>query len=234
MSKDYSEVTVVIPTLNEEKNIGLLIDILLQSYPNIHIVVTDDGSKDQTQEIVKNRSKINPHVGLLDRTHAPIHGLTASVLDAIKELSTRLFVVIDGDLQHPPSKIKEIVDQLWADYFVVIGIRVSVPDWKFSRRLMSWGASFLGRIALFMKHAPSSSDIMSGFFGANTRLIQYITRKHPNKFRLQGYKVLFEILKLCPRDLPIAEVPYTFDARKRGESKIGQTQILEYLWSIFV
>ncbi|MFX1252671.1 MAG: glycosyltransferase [Promethearchaeota archaeon] len=234
MSKDYSEVTVVIPTLNEEKNIGLLIDILLKYYPNIHIVVADDGSKDQTQEIVKNRSQINPCVSLLDRTHAPIHGLTASVLDAIKKLSTRHFVVIDGDLQHPPFKIKEIVDQLWADYAIVIGIRVSVPDWKFSRRLLSWGAMSLGRIALFMKHAPSSSDIMSGFFGANTRLVQYIAQKHPDKFRLQGYKVLFEILKLCPRDLPIAEVPYTFDARKRGESKIGQKQILEYLWSIFV
>ncbi|MFX0095072.1 MAG: glycosyltransferase [Candidatus Hodarchaeota archaeon] len=232
MSIDYSETTVIIPTLNEEANIGKLLDILLRLYPNVHIIVADDGSTDRTEEKVKERSQHYPNVKFLDRSQAPIHGLTISVLDAIKELSTRFFVVIDGDLQHPPQKIKEIMNQLRAGNIITIGIRESVPDWSFSRRLLSWGATFLGRLGLFMRRSASSTDIMSGFFGANSQVVQNIIKNHPDKFQLQGYKVMFEILKLCPRDVPIAEIPYTFDSRKGGESKIGKKQIFEYLMSV--
>lgn len=233
MTIDYSKLSVIIPTLNEEANIGVLLEVLIQLYPNIYVIVADDGSKDQTQLIVKSYNQKYSNVRLLDRSQAPIHGLTASVVDAIKVIPTPYFIVIDGDFQHPPNKIKDLFNQLREENVIVIGIRVSVPDWKFSRRLLSWGATFLGRIALFMRHAASSSDIMSGFFAARSQIIQQIMHKYPDKFQLKGYKVLFDILKLIPKGTNIGEVPYTFDNRRGGESKIGKKHIFEYLMSIF-
>ena len=50
---DYSNTTVVIPTLNEEKNIEKELKLIETLYPGIHVIVADDGSKDKTQEIVK-------------------------------------------------------------------------------------------------------------------------------------------------------------------------------------
>lgn len=46
----YEDTTVVIPTLNEESNIKKLITILLKEYPGINIIVSDDGSRDYSNE----------------------------------------------------------------------------------------------------------------------------------------------------------------------------------------
>jgi len=84
MVMDFAQVTVIIPTLNEEKNIDTLIQKLAGLYPGIHIIVSDDGSSDNTQEKVLLFAQKNLSIQLLDRSKEPIHGLSASVVDGIK------------------------------------------------------------------------------------------------------------------------------------------------------
>ena len=58
MQKIYV-ISVVIPTYNEEKDIGLCLSSLKeQSYKNLEVIVVDDGSTDKTREIVKKFKKI--------------------------------------------------------------------------------------------------------------------------------------------------------------------------------
>ena len=103
---DYSDLTIIIPTLNEEKTIGKLIALIEENAPGSSIVISDDGSLDKTKEIAENYDG-NVNVLFLDRKEAAVHGLTISVLDAILKCSTPLFLVMDGDLQHPPSSIPQ-------------------------------------------------------------------------------------------------------------------------------
>ena len=227
--KDYSDTTVVIPTLNEESNILELLNLIEKLYKNISIIISDDGSEDSTQYIVKEYSKKNKKIKLLDRSEMAVHGLTASVVDASKTVKTKYTVVMDGDLQHPPEKIEDIVRELRKGNCLVAGARKKVFDWSLDRRIISKVAAFLGKIRLLSKGIVCK-DILSGFFGIKTKIIKGIKKEN---FEITGYKILFDILKNIKRDTKIKNIYYDFGMRKRGHSKIGKTQIISFLRALF-
>ncbi|MDD5086165.1 MAG: glycosyltransferase [Candidatus Nanoarchaeia archaeon] len=227
--EEYKDTTVIIPTLNEEENITELLNLITKNYNGIKIIVSDDGSKDKTQEIVKSQSKKNKNIMILDRSKERIHGLTASVYDAAKKTKTEYVVVIDGDLQHPPEKIKEIVKELRKGYNIVVGAREKVFYWPFSRKIISKTAMILGKARLFINGAKCR-DILSGFFGIKREKITNIKQE---KFEMYGYKVLFDILKNTERKAKIKNVYYVFGARKKGHSKIGLKHIISFAKALF-
>jgi len=226
----YRDVTVLIPTLNEGKNIGKLIAILTRSYPKINIIVADDGSSDDTQAIVKKWGKKNKAVKLLDRTKRQIHGLSASILEAIKKTNTEFFIVIDGDLQHPPEKIKEIAKKLRKCDVVIATRKEVATEWSLFRRLMSSTATNMALIRAAMTGTPCK-DIMSGFFGAKTELFKQKYKQKPKSFVEESYKVLFDFLKTS-KNIKVTYVPYVFGIRKGGQSKIGSKHIFYFLKSL--
>jgi len=229
----YSDVTLIVPTLNEEKNIPELISIVRNLYSDLTIIVADDGSTDKTQAIVRKLHKKDKRVHLLDRGKEEHKGITASVVDAVGKCKTKFFVVIDGDLQHPPEKVKEIIASLKKGNKVVIGTRKEVAsDWPWHRKLMSKTAIWMGYVRLFLTGARAT-DIMSGFFGGDATFFLFHYHRKSKSFVLAGYKVLFDLLKIIPKDTPIGEVLYIFGARQRGTSKIGSRHIIAYLKSLF-
>ena len=229
-SADYGDLSVIIPTLNEEPNIGKLIEKITTLFPGVHVIVADDGSKDKTQEIVKEYSEKNSRVFLLDRSNKKIHGLTASVYDSIMNCTTKYFFVIDGDFQHPPEKIGEGYNLLKSGCDLVVGYRSAVENWGFFRKLISWGATMIGKVSLFIRRKPRVKDIMSGFFGGKTEKIRSLLST-TNKITPQGYKILFDILKQAPKNWKICEFPYVFKNRELGKSKIGKKHMIAFLKS---
>ena len=223
--EDYSDTTIIIPTFNEKSNISELLNLIEKPYKNISIIISDDGSRDKTQEIVKEHSRKNKKIKLLDRSKETVHGLTASVVDASKKVKTKYIVVMDGDLQHPPEKIKDIVKELRKGNDLVAGARKKVFEWSLDRRIISKVATLLGKSRLLLKGAICD-DILSGFFGIKTKVIQDINK---NKFEMYGYKVLFDILKNIGKNTQIKNTYYDFGMRKRGHSKIGLKQIISFL-----
>ncbi|MCK5344629.1 MAG: glycosyltransferase [Candidatus Heimdallarchaeota archaeon] len=228
-----SETTVIIPTLNEEKNIENMITQLLGYYPGISVIVADDGSKDKTGTIVSDFHAKNELIRFLDRKDEEIKGLTISLIDALEITQTRYFVVIDSDFQHPPEKIGEGIKLFDTGSQLIIGTRTSVEGWGLKRKIISWGATTLGKISLFLRRRPRPKDIMSGFFGGQTEYVNTIIRNHPKTISPRGYKLLFDILKVLPRDTQIGEYYYEFQTRQAGESKIGLKHILVYFRSLF-
>jgi len=232
-STGSEQLTIIIPTLNESSNIGRMIERLLDEYKSVSIIVADDGSTDGTAEIVKEWGEKNPKVRFLDRSHEKIKGLTISLVDALRITNTKYFMVIDCDFQHPPKKISEGLDLLLHGYQLVIGTRESVEGWSFKRKLISWGATTLGKISLFVRRRPRPKDIMSGFFGGETDFVREIIDLNPKTISPKGYKLLFDILKVLPKDTKIGEFYYKFQVREAGESKIGMKQIIVYFKSLF-
>ncbi len=186
------------------------------------MIISDDGSRDRTQEIVREYNRKNEKIKLLDRSEKAVHGLTASVVDASKTVKTKYIVVMDGDLQHPPEKIKDIVKELRKGNYIVAGARRKVFD-------ISKAATLLGKSRLLLKGA-TCDDILSGFFGIKTKLMQNINK---NKFEMQGYKALFDILKNINKNTRIKNICYDFGMRKRGCSKIELKQIISFLRALF-
>lgn len=233
MGLNCDELTILIPTLNEEKSIGQLLSSLVKKYLGVKIIVCDDSSKDRTREIVNNYPDKN--ILFLDRSKEKVHGLAVSVLDGINLVRTPYFVVIDADLQHPPEKIEGIYHILKLDYDIVIASRIMVPAWQIDRKIMSFIATLLGKIVLLLREKSNFSyDILSGFWGGNTDFIKKLIEKNRNKFQFRGYKILFDFLKIMPKDARIGEVFYAFKTRSGGESKISLSVIISFLKSLFL
>ena len=219
--------TILIPTLNEEKNIKRLIEIILSLYPSINITVIDDGSTDDTVKLV---NEFNDVVSLINRKDNDIKGLSISIKDGIFSVKTKFFMVIDGDFQHPPEAIKDAITCSDENPEFIIGHRIKVEEWPFLRKLMSQGAKFLAIISLLFRRKKVPKDIMSGFFGGNTTYIQTLLTE--NSIEDTGYKILFDLLKAAPRDVSISQFGYVFKNREFGDSKIGKKQMIAFLRSL--
>ncbi len=224
----YSDITAIIPTLNEAENIEETVTIITAKYKGIRVMVADDGSTDSTGIIAKRIAQRNANVKLLDRRREKAHGITASIIDAATKAKTSYIIVIDGDLQHPPEKIGEIAGKLREGKDIVVGTRKAViGGWPLNRRLMSWIATNLARMRLGRR----VSDPMSGFFGAKRELFTSAAEKNGRRFVKEGYKVLFDLLKCTPK-ASLAEVSYNFGERKRGKSKIRARHVMHFLKSL--
>ncbi len=222
---DFSDTTVIIPTLNEGKNIGLLLETIFNQYKGINAIVCDDGSADETAEVAKSFKDAK----LIDRKNEKTKGLTASVIDGIKAAETEYSIVIDGDLQHPTEKIGEIREKLAKSDVVGAARKKVLVDWPIHRRIISAAATMLAKLRL-MKNLP---DPLTGYFGVKTKLFREVIRKHETKFEKQGYKVFFDMLKYVPKNTKVEIVYYDFGLRQKGESKIKIKHILIFLRSIF-
>lgn len=218
---DFRNVTIIIPTLNEERTIGKLL-VLLKKYKGLRALVCDDGSEDKTEQIVRKFS----FATFLDRSKKDVKGLTASVIDGIEHAKTGWVVVMDGDLQHPPEALPAMINALKTSD-VVVGTRKKVASaWPLHRRLISLGATTLAKIMLFLR-GTSTPDPMSGFFGLKKEIFQ---RTNKERYVGEGYKCLLDLLKQVK--VRVATVPYTFGARNAGTSKLKFKHWLMFLKSL--
>lgn len=216
------DLTVIIPTYREEANIRKIItevDTVLKNRAiNGEILVVDDNSPDNTIAIVNELKKEKQNLNLLVRTSD--HGLSQSVADGFQHADSEIFVVIDADLSHPPELIPRMYDELRTGCDVVIGSRYmeggGIKKWPLKRRLISLGATFLGRL-LF----PEVTDPVSGFFAIRKSVVAEA------KLKPRGYKILLEVLGKGSWDND-KEIPFEFSDREIGSSKLKIKTIVEY------
>jgi dolichol-phosphate mannosyltransferase len=226
VSAGYNDFTVILPTLNEQDNIQILISNILRHYKGIRIVVVDDGSSDKTREYVLEFCKNHSGIRLLDRARlGRKRGLTASVVDAIAASNTRYVIVMDADMQHPYAKLKEIAELLKEKKELVVGVRTRTSNWKFYRKVISKALIGIGYVVLTAKNEERCNDIFSGFFGVDRKLFMRVYTQNKKRFVPEGFKVLYDMLKcLDHNSISIAEVPYVFINRKKDKSKAGISQ----------
>jgi len=111
--KTYEDITLILPTLNEEQTIVKSIKYVLKEFPEMKILVVDGNSKDRTAEIVKEFASQNKNVSLLQNS---------AVIDGVEKAKTKYIISLDEDLQHPLNKIKIIAEKLKQGNDVVIDV----------------------------------------------------------------------------------------------------------------
>lgn len=216
------DLTVIIPTFKEEANIRKIITevdaVFRKNTLDGEILVVDDNSPDNTIAIVNELKKTHTNVNLLVRTSD--HGLSQSVADGFLHASSDIFVVIDADLSHPPALIANMYEEIQAGSDVVIGSRYmeggGIKKWPLKRRIISLGATFLGRL-LF----PDITDPVSGFFAIRKDVVVQA------RLKPRGYKILLEVLGKGTWEKD-KEIPFEFSDREIGASKLKIRTIIEY------
>jgi len=98
--------SIVIPTLNEEGFIGdLLHEVLNQHEVNYEIIVSDSGSTDRTEEIVRTIAKNHPEKQVRF-IHAPIKGVSIARNNGAAHATAEYIAFLDADTRIPPNFLR--------------------------------------------------------------------------------------------------------------------------------
>jgi len=136
--------SVVIPVLNEEDSVGLLIDKVQEALAAVshEIVIVDDGSTDTSQDRV--REKISATVILV--TLKKNYGQSTAMAAGIDHAAGAYIAFLDGDLQNDPADIPAMLERLQADdWDIVAGRRCQRKDGILVRKIPSRIANWLVR-----------------------------------------------------------------------------------------
>ena len=221
------DLSLVIPTFNEADSIADLIrilhGILTGAGVSHELIVVDDDSPDRTWEVASSLADEVPTLSVLRRTGET--GLATAVACGWAHARSRVLGVIDGDGQHPPEVLLDLLDALDERTDVSVASRHlpggGVTNWSAARRLLSRGAQALG-LLLLPGTVGRVTDPMSGYFLVRREAVAG-QELHP-----VGYKILLEVL--ARGDIRrVAETPYVFLERERGESKVRPLHYLDYL-----
>ena len=220
--------SLVIPTYNECANINNIVRILShlldEAIPgDYELIVVDDDSPDGTWKVAQSLMSDYPQLRVMRRQHE--RGLSSAVIRGWQTARGSVLGVIDGDLQHPPHVLLQLLTAIEQGADLAVASRHmeggGVSSWSAVRRFLSRGAQVLG-LVLLPGVLGRVSDPMSGYFMVRRSCLASRTL-YP-----QGYKILIEVLArgVVPQ---VAEVGYVFQERQEGESKVTWKQYVDYL-----
>jgi len=159
LSKNCS-ISVVVPCFRSEKTLGELVRRLGSTLSALasqyEIILVNDGSPDNSWEVIKQLSRENNHVfGIhLSRNFGQHNALLAG----IKASQHEFIITLDDDLQNPPEEIPILLSKIAEGYDVVYGVAQDRQDSLF-RRLASFGT----RLALSSVAGASAARYASSY-----------------------------------------------------------------------
>lgn len=172
-------VTIVIPAFNEEKTIADVIHRVRRSVPEARILVIDDGSSDATaQEAGSAGAEVISH---------PLNkGNGAAIKTALRAISGGLVAIVDGDGQHDPQYLPQLLSKL--DRFdLVVGSR-SFTNSEGSM-LRNVGNLILRRLASFLSE-QKIPDLTSGFRAFRHSVAARFLHLYPNGYSFPSTSTL--------------------------------------------
>ena len=116
-----SMLSVILPVYNEEKQIEKTVNeiksIISGLNEGFEIIVVDDGSTDNTWDVLKDLAGKNPEVSVYRFSRN--FGKEAAIMAGLSNAEGDACITMDADLQHPPELIPEMV-RLWKEGFEVV------------------------------------------------------------------------------------------------------------------
>ena len=199
-------ISIVIPVFNEAGNIrDLYLELKALGLNIAEIIFIDDGSQDESLEIICTLSSADHRVKGLSFSRN--FGHQAALLAGMHVAKGELIVIMDGDRQHPPSIIPQMLNKLEEGFDLVSGKRINTEN---AGLLKNWSSTLFYKFLNFI---------------ADTNIEENVA-----DFRLFNRKVLDSILMFEERELFVrgifswigfrtATVPFTAPERRNGSSK---------------
>jgi len=227
---NYSKTLIIIPTYNEIDNIERMITTVMGLYPEISILIIEDGSPDGTADVVKRLQEKYSSLHMIERQGKL--GLGTAYITGFKWALERDYEYIfemDCDFSHDPKQIPDLLEAAQTND-LVIGSRyidgIRIINWPFHRLLLSYLASIYTR----MVTSIPVQDTTGGF--------KCFTRKALASLNLDniianGYIFQLELnYKVWSLGMSVKEVPIIFYERRDGESKMGGGIIWEAFFAV--
>jgi len=223
------DISIIIPSYNEEGNIIKLIDGIDKALSNRYAhetVVVDDASRDNTQKLLKKKALKDKNVVAVFRRG--IRGIWSAQLDGIKLCRGETVVLMDADFSHPPNLIPEMMkylpeyDFVSASRYVRQGGMKGIPlKHYFSTNL------FNKLIKIFM--GLKATDYTGVFHAIRKDKLMKILPKSNAKAGEFDLDLLYYANK---KKLKFKEVPFTYVYRQAGNSKSRKMRNLAFIYGI--
>jgi dolichol-phosphate mannosyltransferase len=221
-SSEHVALSIVVPTYNERDRLPDLVAALFRAYAaegmDAELVIVDDNSPDGTGAVAdelarQHRIKVIHRPGKL--------GLGTAVIEGFDAASAQIVGVIDADMSHPPPLLPRmfaIMRQTSAD--VVIGSRYipggGTHNWPVGRLVLSRAACLMARGLTPVRDATSGLFLIRRDIARGVRI------------SAGGFKICLELL-VRGRPGSVVEVPYVFEGRTAGESKMNLKEAVGYI-----
>jgi dolichol-phosphate mannosyltransferase len=225
------ELAIVLPTLNERKNLVPLVARLERALVGIawEAIFVDDNSGDGTADEARRISLNDPRVRCIQRIGR--RGLASAAIEGMCATAAPIVAVMDADHQHDPALLPGMLTALQSgDYDLAYASRfaegASTAEWGRPDRVKASGfANALARKVT----GVDLTDPMSGYFMMRGETL----RKDAHRLSGVGFKILLDILATVDTPLRVKEFPLNFAARAEGESKLDRTVVFEFLVGLY-
>tara|TARA_B100000989_G_scaffold136173_1_gene101186 strand:+ start:174 stop:869 length:696 start_codon:yes stop_codon:yes gene_type:complete len=224
---------VIIPTLNEEKNINKIFNKIKKTKLKTDILFVDDNSNDNSQSIIKSLKKKYKFVKFIFRKNK--FGIGSAHKDGFKYVYKKkydLIITMDCDGTHDPKYFKKMVRA--ADFYdYVLTSRFNQPylidDWPLHRKILTQIRHILVKIFLNLNY--DASGAFRCFYREKIKLSDLLSAKN------NEYAFFWEITYILnKKKYLIYEIPVKLIYRKLGKSKMKFIHIfgsLFYLVKVF-
>ncbi len=228
-------ILIVIPTYNEAENIQPLVSAIetvfdWQTAIRADILFVDDCSPDGTADVIQSL-KTKLRIRLLSGRRAGLgNAYIRGLSRGLRRGTYDAFVMMDADLSHDPADIPRLLTAIdhGADY--VIGSRYAIggtvaAGYSPRRQFQSRAANWLARTLIDVPAPPH--DLTAGFKAIRASALRTVPLQ---AIQASGYvfqvSLLYEFMK---RGYQVREVSTVFHSRRRGVSKLGWHDILEFV-----
>lgn len=213
---------VIIPAYNEEKNLNKLINELKEKCPQCDVLIINDCSTDGTRFLSFDQS-----VHKIDLpSNLGIGGAVQTGYKFALYNNYDIAIQVDGDGQHNPDYIKDLIGEIQKGYNLCVGSRfINKTGFQstFARRLGIKYFSFI--ISLVSRERIT--DPTSGFRACDKRVIKLFAYRYPT-----DYPEPETLVYLKKRNLKIKEIPVVMNKRENGESSINFLESIYYMLKV--
>ena len=226
----YNKSLLIIPTFNEIDNIERMLSTIIDLYPELNILIIEDGSPDGTADVVKRFMKENDKINIIERTGKL--GLGTAYITGFKWALSRDFQFVfemDCDFSHDPHDIPRLLKAAQSND-LVIGSRyvdgIRIINWPIHRLLLSYFAGVYTRVI-------TGLDVLDATGGFKCFTRSSLESLDLDRVFSNGYSFQVELnYKIWAKGLKIKEVPIVFTERRDGESKMSGGIIHEAVFAV--
>ncbi len=211
-----NELLIIIPAYNEEENIVNTVELIKNKYSQYDYVVVNDGSKDRTASICKEKG-----YELLD---LPVNlGLAGAFQTGMKYAYKKGYdyaIQFDADGQHRPEFIEPMLKKIKEGYDIVIGSRFVEERKDKSLRMLG---SRMITVAIRLMTGVRVSDPTSGMRMFSKSMIEEFAKN------LNYGPEPDTVSYLIKNGARVAEVQAIMDERLFGESYLNLVNSIKYM-----
>jgi dolichol-phosphate mannosyltransferase len=224
------KIIIVIPTLNEKKNVDILIKKILKISKNFDLLFIDDNSNDGTQaEIIKKKRENNRIKYIFRKRKFGVGSAHKDGLIYAYRKGYKIAITMDSDGTHDPKYIPILIRNLYGYSLVITNrfkLKDSLKDWPLFRKILTNARYYLINFLLNISYDTSGAFRCYDLNKIKKRDI-LLAKNNSYSFFWESTFILHK------KKYKIKDIPVNLPSRKLGSSKMKFRDILGALLYLF-